>query len=55
MSSTAASDWNVWTLLRFDDVYQAMRTPDLFSSRSVLHVYAGPKLIDPSEAAAIRG
>ncbi len=55
VSSSAASDWNVWTLLRYDDVHEAMRTPELFSSRSVLHVYAGPKLIDPAEADAIRG
>ena len=51
----AAEHWDVWTLMRYDDVHQALRSPELFSSRSVLHVYEGPKLIDPAEAAAVRG
>jgi cytochrome P450 len=55
VSSTAAEDWDVWTLMRYQDVYEALRRPDLFSSRSVVHVYSGPKLIDPAEADAIRG
>jgi cytochrome P450 len=55
VSSEAAEDWNVWTLLRYDDVREALRTPELFSSRSVVHVYEGPKLIDAAEADAIRG
>ena len=55
VASTAAEDWNVWTLMRYRDVHDALRTPELFSSRSVLHVYEGPKLIDPAEAAAVRG
>jgi cytochrome P450 len=55
VSSTAAADWNVWTLLRYDDVHAALRDPECFSSRSVLHVYQGPKLIDPAEADAVRG
>jgi cytochrome P450 len=53
-SSEAAPDWNVWTLMRNEDVRQAMRQPELFSSRSVLNVYSGPKLIDPHEAAAVQ-
>ena len=55
VSSRAAPDWDVWTLLRYDDVHAALRDPELFSSRSVLHVYQGPKLIDPAEADAVRG
>jgi cytochrome P450 len=55
VASTAAADWDVWTLLRYDDVHAALRDPELFSSRSVLHVYQGPKLIDPAEADAVRG
>jgi cytochrome P450 len=55
VSSTAADDWDVWTLLQYEDVHEALRRPDLFSSRSVVHVYSGPKLIDAAEADAIRG
>jgi cytochrome P450 len=55
VASGAAADWDVWTLLRYDDVHAALRDPDTFSSRSVLHVYQGPKLIDPAEADAVRG
>jgi cytochrome P450 len=55
VATQAAPDWDVWTLMRYDDVHEALRAPDLFSSRSVLHVYQGPKLIDPEEAAAVRG
>ncbi len=55
VSSEAAKDWDVWTLLRYDDVHDALRAPELFSSRSVLHVYQGPKLIDPAEADSVRG
>jgi cytochrome P450 len=55
VATQAAADWDVWTLLRYDDVHAALRAPDLFSSRSVLHVYQGPKLIDPDEAASVRG
>jgi cytochrome P450 len=55
VASRAAKDWDVWTLLRYDDVSAALRQPELFSSRSVLHVYQGPKLIDPAEADAVRG
>jgi cytochrome P450 len=55
VATEAAKDWDVWTLMRYADVHDALRTPELFSSRSVLHVYQGPKLIDPAEAAAVRG
>jgi cytochrome P450 len=55
VATEAAPDWDVWTLLRYDDVHAALRDPEVFSSRSVLHVYQGPKLVDPDEAAAIRG
>jgi len=55
VATQAAKDWDVWTLLRYDDVHEALRSPELFSSRSVLHVYQGPKLIDPAEADAVRG
>jgi cytochrome P450 len=55
VARAAAPDWDVWTLLRYDDVHAALRDPELFSSRSVLHVYQGPKLVDPAEAAAVRG
>jgi cytochrome P450 len=55
VATKAAPDWDVWTLLRYDDVRAALRDPDLFSSRSVLHVYQGPKLIDPAEADTVRG
>ena len=55
VASEAAEHWDVWTLMRYDDVHEALRTPELFSSRSVLHVYEGPKLIDPAEADAVRG
>lgn len=55
VSTQAATDWDVWTLLRYDDVHAALRDPATFSSRSVLHVYQGPKLIDPAEADAVRG
>jgi cytochrome P450 len=55
VATDAAKDWDVWTLMRYDDVHEALRTPELFSSRSVLHVYDGPKLTDPAEAAAVRG
>jgi cytochrome P450 len=55
VASEAAEHWNVWTLMRYDDVHEALRTPELFSSRSVLHVYDGPKLVDPAEADAVRG
>jgi cytochrome P450 len=55
VATEAAPDWDVWTLMRFDDVHAALRDPELFSSRSVLHVYQGPKLIDPAEADAVRG
>src|SRR6478609_2708150 len=55
VATEAAADWDVWTLMRYADVHDALRTPELFSSRSVLHVYQGPKLIDPAEAAAVRG
>ena len=55
VATSAAKDWDVWTLLHYDDVHEALRTPELFSSRSVLHVYEGPKLIDPAEADAVRG
>ena len=55
VASEAAEHWNVWTLMRYEDVHEALRTPELFSSRSVLHVYEGPKLIDPAEADAVRG
>ena len=55
VATEAAKDWDVWTLMRYQDVHDALRTPELFSSRSVLHVYQGPKLIDPAEAAAVRG
>ena len=55
VATEAAQDWDVWTLMRYSDVHDALRTPELFSSRSVLHVYQGPKLIDPAEAAAVRG
>jgi cytochrome P450 len=55
VASEAAPDWDVWTLMRYDDVHAALRDPDLFSSRSVLHVYQGPKLVDAAEADAVRG
>ncbi len=55
VSTEAAPDWDVWTLMRYDDVHAALRDPELFSSRSVLHVYQGPKLIDAAEADAVRG
>jgi cytochrome P450 len=55
VATEAAKDWDVWTLMRYQDVHDALRTPELFSSRSVLHVYQGPKLIDPAEADAVRG
>jgi cytochrome P450 len=55
VATDAAPDWDVWTLLHYDDVHAALRDPGLFSSRSVLHVYQGPKLVDPAEAAAVRG
>jgi cytochrome P450 len=55
VATQAAADWDVWTLLRYDDVHAALRDPELFSSRSVLHVYQGPKLIDAAEADAVRG
>jgi cytochrome P450 len=55
VASEAAKDWDVWTLMRYQDVHDALRAPELFSSRSVLHVYQGPKLIDPAEADAVRG
>ena len=55
VATEAAADWDVWTLMRYDDVHAALRDPELFSSRSVLHVYQGPKLIDPAEADAVRG
>jgi cytochrome P450 len=55
VATEAAPDWDVWTLMRYDDVHAALRDPELFSSRSVLHVYQGPKLIDPAEADAVRG
>jgi cytochrome P450 len=55
VATQAAKRWNVWTLLRYSDVHAALRAPDLFSSRSVLNVYQGPKLIDPAEASAVRG
>ena len=42
VATEAAEDWDVWTLLRYDDVHEALRSPELFSSRSVLHVYQGP-------------
>jgi cytochrome P450 len=55
VSTQVAPDWDVWTLLRYDDVHAALRDPDTFSSRSVLHVYQGPKLVDAAEADAVRG
>jgi cytochrome P450 len=55
VSTQAAADWDVWTLMRYDDVHAALRDPELFSSRSVLHVYQGPKLVDAAEADAVRG
>jgi cytochrome P450 len=55
VASEAAPDWDVWTLMRYEDVHEALRRPEVFSSRSVLHVYQGPKLIDPAEADAVRG
>jgi hypothetical protein len=50
-SSEVAPDWVVWTVMRYGDTREAMRRPDLFSSRSVVNVYSGPRLIDPKSRA----
>ena len=50
VTTQAVEEWDVWTLTRFDDVYEALRRPELFSSAGVLHVYDGPKLLDTPEA-----
>jgi cytochrome P450 len=44
-TSSMAPAWQVWALTRFDDVYSALRQPELFSSRSITP-YGGPRFFD---------